>query len=316
VSSNLAGCANLLNDLGEIVSGAENPQSAECPRNVLPGCSLGRVGGAIYEAINQCCNPDQLDQMARQLWQGYGAGSIGDSEATYLHGCIERRRPLSRRTAPGHARPLSPLAGRLLSRFTSRQRQRSPDRKVDAINRLAPLLAFHRDVVDAQLLIRVVARVLYHQSVDGILDGANRVVGARSILWALFEIGNGYPLAEKLARIYFVRWLRDGRVFRAEGAATRLTVLALDQNVSLIEPLLTLMTTREFSPATNSADEKAIQMFCEWVGSWRRTGPEIGKLVEELIDRFGLPDLWRRMLPMVTGDHASESARIQQSRRY
>jgi hypothetical protein len=91
--------------------------------------TLGIAGRAIYDVINLCSDPDQFDEKGRLLWKCYGEGSIGEAEATYLSSIIERRRPLGCRTAPEHTRSLGKVTGRLWSRFTSRQRQRSPDRK-------------------------------------------------------------------------------------------------------------------------------------------------------------------------------------------
>jgi hypothetical protein len=91
--------------------------------------TLGALGNAIYGSINGCSDPDYLTDIGRQLWQSWGAGSIGDGEAEYLTSCIERRRPLGRRTAPGYATPLGKLTSRIGSRFTPRQPQRSPNRK-------------------------------------------------------------------------------------------------------------------------------------------------------------------------------------------
>jgi hypothetical protein len=68
-----------------------------------------------------------LDETRRALWSAYGAGKIGDHESTYLQSLIDRRRPL--RHAALSAKPVVRFAGRLSSRFTPRQRQRSPDRK-------------------------------------------------------------------------------------------------------------------------------------------------------------------------------------------
>ena len=90
------------------------------------GQTLGVAGHAISDVIHVCSDPMQLDEIGRLLWKGYGEGSIGEREAEYLSSMIERRRPLGRRTAPLHTRP---VAGRLWSRFTARQRQGSPDRK-------------------------------------------------------------------------------------------------------------------------------------------------------------------------------------------
>jgi hypothetical protein len=95
----------------------------------LEAQTLGAAGRAIYEAINVCNDPGQLDQIGRCFWKGYGDGSIGDGEATYLSACIESRRPLGRRTAPGFAKPIGKLAGRISLRFKQRRPQRSPNRE-------------------------------------------------------------------------------------------------------------------------------------------------------------------------------------------
>ena len=106
---------------------SETPTSAV--ENTLAVQCLGMAGRAVYEGIKGCSDPNQLEEMGRQLWKHYGAGSVGDGEATYLSNIIESRRPLGRRMAPGHAKPIGKITGRLYSRFTSRQRHRSPVRK-------------------------------------------------------------------------------------------------------------------------------------------------------------------------------------------
>jgi hypothetical protein len=97
--------------------------------NAIPTLRLGIAGRAIYEAINKCCSPDQLESMRRLTWQGWGEGTIDDGEAQYLTSCIERRCPLGYRTAPGDSTLLGKVASRISSRFTSRQRPRSPNRR-------------------------------------------------------------------------------------------------------------------------------------------------------------------------------------------
>src|SRR5262245_61501649 len=85
---------------------------------------------AIYDAINAANAPDDLDQLARIMWRGYGEGVIGEDDAQILQSCIDQRRPLARntpRTVPGRA--IGKLAGRVGSRAISRQHPRSPDRK-------------------------------------------------------------------------------------------------------------------------------------------------------------------------------------------
>ena len=89
--------------------------------------TLGAVARVIYEGINLCSNPDQLHEMAQALWRAYGASQISDGEGNYLQSLIERRRP-SHQTGL-QAKPLSRFSGRLFTRFTPRQRQRSPDRR-------------------------------------------------------------------------------------------------------------------------------------------------------------------------------------------
>jgi len=83
---------------------------------------------ALYEKVNACQNSDQLDAVARLLWEHYGAGALKEEAASYVHSCIERRRPLSRRTSAGKFATIGKLNGRI-SRFIPRQRPRSPDRK-------------------------------------------------------------------------------------------------------------------------------------------------------------------------------------------
>ena len=95
----------------------------------LEAQTLGTAGRAIYDIINVCSDPDEIDEIGRLLWKGYGEGSIGEGEATYLSSCIERRRPLGRRTAPGFVTPMGNLAGRVMGRFNPRRPQRSPDRE-------------------------------------------------------------------------------------------------------------------------------------------------------------------------------------------
>jgi hypothetical protein len=89
---------------------------------------LNPASRALYEGINACQSADQLDVAACLIWERYGVGAVNDDEASYLTSCIERRRPLNRRTSPGRLAAVPKMNGRI-SRFVPRQRQRSPDRK-------------------------------------------------------------------------------------------------------------------------------------------------------------------------------------------
>jgi hypothetical protein len=82
---------------------------------------------AIYDAINAVDNREGLEHIARELWKGWGEGLISDGDAEFLSSYIERRRPINYRMAP-HTPAFGALAGRIASRFTTRRRQRSPDR--------------------------------------------------------------------------------------------------------------------------------------------------------------------------------------------
>ena len=101
--------------------------------NQVTDQSLSPDGQALYYVINAACDVHQLDEAGRLVWQGNYAGVISDSEAAYLCNFIQSRRPLGRNNAPGHAVQVGRIKGRVNgnvhSRFVSRQRPRSPDRK-------------------------------------------------------------------------------------------------------------------------------------------------------------------------------------------
>ena len=85
------------------------------------GSTANPAALALYEGVNACQNPDQLDAMVRLIWERHLADTVNDDEASYLVSCIERRRPLSRRTSAGKFAAIGKLNGRI-SRFLPRQR--------------------------------------------------------------------------------------------------------------------------------------------------------------------------------------------------
>jgi hypothetical protein len=95
--------------------------------------ALRPLAAVTYDATNGAAAPDQLDNIARAIWTSWGKGELTDEEATFLTSAVDNRRPTGRRTSsvPGAVTmtPIGRLNGRLSSRFTPRQRQRSPDRK-------------------------------------------------------------------------------------------------------------------------------------------------------------------------------------------
>jgi hypothetical protein len=97
--------------------------------NQITDQSLSPDGQALYYVINAACDVHQLDEAGRLVWQGNYTGAISEAEATYLANFVQRRRPLGRHDAPGHAVQVGRINGRVHRRFVSRQRPRSPDRK-------------------------------------------------------------------------------------------------------------------------------------------------------------------------------------------
>lgn len=93
--------------------------------------SLRPVAAAIYDRLNAAGNVDEIDNIVRAMWATYGKAEIDDDEATFLQSAADNRRPLGRRNSsvPGAAKPIGRLHARLGSRFTPRQRPRSPDRQ-------------------------------------------------------------------------------------------------------------------------------------------------------------------------------------------
>ena len=176
---------------------------------------------------------------------------------------------------------------------------RFPDHE-DVVSRLGPLISIDSaEIVGAHRLTKVAGKVLHNVRLETHLADVSKRAALRALLARVFEIGNAFPAAEKLARIYFARWLHDGRLFRPLIQLDPIQVLTIfDQRIALVEALLTLMTYGEFRPATSDQDRAVLEQFCCWVEQWtpfsQRT---IAALIEELSDRFGLPQLWQQMLP-------------------
>jgi hypothetical protein len=86
-------------------------------------------GQQLRVVINGACDVNQLDEAGKLVQQANYVGAISDAEAINLATLIQSRRPLSRHIGPGYAARIGRSSGRVLSRFVSRQRQRSPDRR-------------------------------------------------------------------------------------------------------------------------------------------------------------------------------------------
>jgi hypothetical protein len=60
---------------------------------------------AANDAINRAHTPDQLDCLAEEMWGIHVEGAISEDDVTFLSSCIDRRRPMSRRTGSGQGAP-------------------------------------------------------------------------------------------------------------------------------------------------------------------------------------------------------------------
>lgn len=85
------------------------------------------VAAALYEAVNSATSPDGLTSLLDAIWRRHWpAGAISCEEAQLLTEAIEKRKPERGLVAQA---TLGRLHARVSSRFTSRQRPRSPDRQ-------------------------------------------------------------------------------------------------------------------------------------------------------------------------------------------
>lgn len=125
------------------------------------------AANTIYAALAAAETPDKLDQLARVLWQGYGEGAISEADAQALGEMISNRRP---RRGHAAANPVKVRVGR----FASRQRPRSPDRKVSRDRRrllggssaLPPNLRHHYTEGQRAVLCIVAGEVKIHGACD------------------------------------------------------------------------------------------------------------------------------------------------------
>jgi len=86
--------------------------------------ALSLAATGLYDAINAAASADQLANLGRSMWHEWGKGHLSDAEATFLNDAIEKRKP------PRRPLTMTPVGLKArISRFTSRQHPRSPDRK-------------------------------------------------------------------------------------------------------------------------------------------------------------------------------------------
>jgi hypothetical protein len=142
------------------------------------------VALALYNDINDCQNPSQLDAVGRLLWERYGAGHLNDDEASYLYSCIERRRPVTQRTKAGKFAAIGKMNGRV-SRFLPRQRPRSPDRQASRDRRrrlggssaLPDTLRHHYTEGQRAVLCIIAGEIKHHNICDLPIDKIAALAG-------------------------------------------------------------------------------------------------------------------------------------------
>ncbi len=115
------------------MSTSANQESSEPSHETLVRFLANASALSLYNDINACQSPANLDAVARIIWERLSVGAITDDEASYLASCVERRRPLSRRTSTGKFKTIG-VAG-MVSRFLPRRYQGSPDRAASRARR-------------------------------------------------------------------------------------------------------------------------------------------------------------------------------------
>lgn len=149
--------------------------------------ALSPAASVLYDAINAAGSPDQLDNLGRAVWHHWGKGEFSDDEATFLNGAIDKRRPAGRSSPVGHLKTgaLGRTASRLGSRFTPRQRPRSPDRKASRDRRrrlggssaLPDTLRHHYTEGQRAVLCIVAGEVKHHGVCDLPIDKIAALAG-------------------------------------------------------------------------------------------------------------------------------------------
>jgi hypothetical protein len=164
----------------------------------------------------------------------------------------------------------------------------------DVLIRFSQLLyAGHGKVIGEARTTAVASRILIAQDIFAATANEYTRAHARALLVELVLLAGTFPLAEKLARVYFARWLRQplGFVPDRDNAVKS----KIDQRPELIELLLSLLQHRELNVANGEEDRQHVERFCDWVATWERR-QHVPALAGELTDRFGHPDVWSRMM--------------------
>jgi hypothetical protein len=145
--------------------------------------SLSATATALYDGINAAASPDQLDNLARAIWHSYGKGDVADDETTFLTEAISKRRAPDRQYLG--AKPLGRLNARIGSRFTPRQRPRSPDRQASRERRrrlggssaLPDTLRHHYTEGQRAVLCIVAGEIKHHGTCDLLIDEIGALAG-------------------------------------------------------------------------------------------------------------------------------------------
>ncbi|MGY3586685.1 hypothetical protein ACVIGB_004256 [Bradyrhizobium sp. USDA 4341] len=89
--------------------------------------AVSTAAAALYEIVNSATSPDELDTLLDAIWRRHWpVGAISGDEAQFLAEAIQKRKPQRGFVAQSS---VGKLHARVSSRFTTRQRPRSPNRQ-------------------------------------------------------------------------------------------------------------------------------------------------------------------------------------------
>ena len=145
------------------------------------------AAGWLYDAIIRAKAGDELDNVAKLMWQGNGEGTISDADAMFLSSCIERKRPgRGASRCPGTSTVEVPAQDghlgvpRRISRFKPRQRSkasRDRRRRLGGSSALPDPLRSHYTEGQRAVLCIIAGEIKHHGICDLPVDKMGALAG-------------------------------------------------------------------------------------------------------------------------------------------